>query len=380
MSVRALSGLLLVTFVLGACGDPEAAGPPPTGGTPADDSPTSGTATAGTPTATATPADPAIAPGCAELREEADTGEPMPVSPPPPSFDHEELHRWASAQPDFAGIWMHPPGSNEFTVAFTGDVEGYRAEAHERFGEDVGVVGADYTMDELEALHAEVGRDVAEARERGGGDPYRPPPGTIVGWGITGQFGRVTLDVVGGDDAALAAVTERYGADRVCLNVHELPEPMDPEGPVGPLAKVSGWRDRDLLGEAYALVEIADDRETAERAWEENVPAGLPEREGDPTEEGVYGSLDAVDFERQAVVVWSAGQSGSCPGWLADIEVVDGRVAVEHGTAGAGACTADYNPYRMVLAVDRDRLPEAADLPYAPPDDDPTGAHVRAYE
>jgi nucleotide-binding universal stress UspA family protein len=365
MSVRVLCGLLLLVGVLAACGDPDAATPAPTGQTPP---------------ATGEPSEVAIAPDCDELVSERGADEPMPVSPPPPSFDPRDLQRWASAEPGFAGIWIDPPGSNRFTVAFTGDVEARRAEVHERFGEGVGVTAADHTMAELEALQEEIGTDAAEAAQDPDRDPHRPAPGTIVGSGIMPQIGRVSLGVVGGDGAALAALTARYGADRICLHTYELPAPMDPGGPVRPLAKASGWRDDGLLGDSSALVEIAYDRETAERAWDENVPEGLPEREGDPVEDGLYGTLDDVDFERQAVVVWSAGQSGSCPGWLADIETSGDEVRAEHGSAGAGACTDDYNPYRMVLAVDLDRLPPPGDLPLPPPTETPTGAAVRAYE
>ena len=43
---------------------------------------------------------------------------------------------------------------------------------------------------------------------------------------------------------------------------------------------------------------------------------------------------------------------------------LEGAVTFEQGVhAPDGACTDDYNPYRMVLAVDRERNPEAGDLP-----------------
>ena len=134
---------------------------------------------------------------------------------------------------------------------------------------------------------------------------------------------------------------------------------------VEPLAKVEGWlSDPGAVDLPYGLMEIADDVDTAERAWQENVPDGLGEGDAGVGEPGGYGSLDDVDFTRQAVVVWHAGESGSCPGWLADIVTEEGAVTIEQGVHAPGdGCTDDYNPYRMVLAVDRDRLPEAGDLP-----------------
>lgn len=138
---------------------------------------------------------------------------------------------------------------------------------------------------------------------------------------------------------------------------------------VRPLSKADSWRDGlwegfESRGEEppYALIEIAYDRAAAERAWAENVPPGLPERSGRPDADGRYGELDDVDFSRQAVVVWSSGQSGTCPGWLADVRTVDGVVQVTTDQRGS-ACTDDYRTYRMVLAVSRDRLPEQGELP-----------------
>lgn len=142
-------------------------------------------------------------------------------------------------------------------------------------------------------------------------------------------------------------------------------EPATGSG-VQPLAKVEGWRgDPQSSDEVqHGLVEIVADFDTAQQAWQGNVPDHLDDGDGSQGEPGVYGSLDDVDFTRQVVVVWHAGESGSCPGWLADIETEGQAVVIELDQyVPADACTDDYNPYRMVLAVDRDRLPEPGDLP-----------------
>jgi hypothetical protein len=133
-----------------------------------------------------------------------------------------------------------------------------------------------------------------------------------------------------------------------------------------PLMKADGWREHLGSSPPFAILEIALDRETAERAWSENTPYGLPRRSGRPAKSGLYGSLDDVDFSRQAVVVWSSGQSSTCPGWLAGVDVdEDGTVVVEvSNTAGRfGDCTDDYRPHRMLLAVNQDRLPPIGHLP-----------------
>ncbi|MEX2627152.1 MAG: hypothetical protein WD225_09715 [Ilumatobacteraceae bacterium] len=131
------------------------------------------------------------------------------------------------------------------------------------------------------------------------------------------------------------------------------------------LAKAEGWRDglQEAAGHPYMLVEVASDRDSAQRAWDDNVPDDLPQADGDPAEPGVYGSLDEVDFDAQSVVVVSSGESGSCPAWVEELSTAEGRFEVRLATVAAEACTDDFRPYRMVLAVDRGRLPDPEDLP-----------------
>jgi hypothetical protein len=133
------------------------------------------------------------------------------------------------------------------------------------------------------------------------------------------------------------------------------------------LAKADGWRDgldRQALQEYFSVVEIAYNAATARTAWADAVPADLPERDGEPRESGRYGDLDGVDFDRQVLVVYSSGQSGSCPGWLGDVSTADGTVQLmTDAYVPDEVCTDDYGAYRVVVAVDRDRLPDEAELP-----------------
>src|SRR5690606_35534583 len=104
-------------------------------------------------------------------------------------------------------------------------------------------------------------------------------------------------------------------------------EPGTADG-IEPLVRAGWWRDAlldDMEGGTFTILEIAYDRDAAERAWEENVPDGLPERRGTPYRDGRYGSLDDVDFATHVVVVWSGGGS-ECPGWLYGLETDDGVV------------------------------------------------------
>lgn len=155
---------------------------------------------------------------------------------------------------------------------------------------------------------------------------------------------------------------------------------FDTDPALEPLAKADGWRgELEPTATPFAVVEIAYDRETAEAAWHENVPGEVEERGS--TGPGVFGDLDRVDFGEEAVIVWSSGESGSCPGWLADIDTAQGRVVLERDrdkSRLSDACTADYRPYRMILAVDRERLPAADELPITDVEGVPDGL-VDAY-
>lgn len=97
---------------------------------------------------------------------------------------------------------------------------------------------------------------------------------------------------------------------------------------VRPIAKVEGWAPSAVAAfdgaQPFAVVEVVFDRESAEKALRDTIPDDLEQRTGEPRNPGLYGSLDAVDFESHAIVLWSSGESGTCPGWLADLAQEDG--------------------------------------------------------
>jgi hypothetical protein len=168
--------------------------------------------------------------------------------------------------------------------------------------------------------------------------------------------------------AALLAVWAVTGCSAVLAGTHG----ESPAEGVTVLARIDGWRealtsdpDGTRVGHEV-VVELAYDEATAREAWTGNVPDGLPARTGVPEEVGVYGNLGDVDLAQQAVVVYSSAQSGSCPGWLVDVSFVDGRLQVAETDSipeGSNGCNDSRVPYRVVLAVDRDKLPPAEDLP-----------------
>lgn len=132
-------------------------------------------------------------------------------------------------------------------------------------------------------------------------------------------------------------------------------------GADGTLAKLDGWRDgmtHDDVG--FAVLELAYDDATARTLWDENVPDGLPQAEGNPLGAGVYGDLADVDFTEQVVGLYSSGQSGSCPAWVGDVTTdSDGVVTVTRAEdlQGGDGCTDDYNPFRVVIVIDRADVP-----------------------
>jgi len=136
--------------------------------------------------------------------------------------------------------------------------------------------------------------------------------------GATSSWGRVRPAVL-----ALAAVALLPVG---CGDGTTAAPPPASEPPLTPqtLAMVDGWRenlggsaDGSVVGtapaDAFGVLEVAYDDSTVRALWDAVVPPGLPARSGDPHEPGLYGDLADVDLDEQAVVLWSSGESGSCP-------------------------------------------------------------------
>lgn len=171
---------------------------------------------------------------------------------------------------------------------------------------------------------------------------------------MTGWHKAATIVVLAGMLAGCGSLREARSTDRGA-------------DPVVVLAKADGWRDglAQATGDPYALIEIVDPTDSRQ-AWHDKVPADLPTATGDPADPGVYRPLAAdVDLERYTLVVYSSGQSSSCPAWVDDLSFTEGRIEVILATtAGPGEpCTDDFQPYRLVLAVDPGVLPSRAELP-----------------
>jgi hypothetical protein len=67
----------------------------------------------------------------------------------------------------------------------------------------------------------------------------------------------------------------------------------------------------------------------------------------------------AIDFGREAAVLATTFGSGSCPPHLDGVDIGAGRITVTSSHGFVLACTADAVPYSFLIAVDRDRMPQA---------------------
>ena len=280
-----------------------------------------------------------------------------------PRGDEERLpldrrvEQWVQqeAADSFAGIWVNELDGIP-VLAFADDVERYRREVHDRFHPEITVLEAENSLAELRDVQARIDEEQANREDA--------EPGVVTSARVQVATNRVRVSIDDPSRERLAELSETYGASTICFEIPNVPEPL-PDG-LEALAKAEGWRGNlQQTVSAGTLIEIAYDRDTAERAWRENVPEGLEERRDAllPADPGLYGDLDQVDFDQQALIVWSAGESGSCPGWLANIDTIVGVVHTERGHVGGPQCTDDWAPYRMLLAIDRDRLPQPDDLP-----------------
>jgi hypothetical protein len=308
--------------------------------------------------------DPAIT--SPELFPDIAIGDDEPFEPPEGAGAEHGMEvygaarEWAEAQaPDhFAGMWIDGE-HGAAVIAFTDEVERYATEVRERFGPGWWVVEAERSEAELERLQDAVSDDAVWS----GLD--ESAPGTIVSTARLDDRQMVEIMVVGGDDEVLAELGARFDHPAYCFVVLPPPPTYDDTAEVRTLATAAGWRDGLSQDTGGGVLEIAYDADAGGRAFAENVPDDLPPGDGDddPSADALHAGLDTVDWDREVVVVWSSGRSGSCPSWVADLHLGDGAIAVETASPVRGACTDDWNPFRTVLAVDRDLLPPIEDLP-----------------
>ena len=112
-----------------------------------------------------------------------------------------------------------------------------------------------------------------------------------------------------------------------------------------------------------SVVSIAGDARTLETDWARH------RLDGEPA---------AVNFDEQAVLLTSFGESSSCPyehGGV-DIDVDEGTLEFVDGARGRRVCTDDFVPRTLVVAVDLDQLPASPVRVTPPRADDPVPASL----
>ena len=234
--VGRIGGGLAAALLLAACaGEPSV---PPT-----EDGPLGGDGSASGPVV-----------ACEELEhtydpppEEQPRIDPSPVDEPVGADAGDVMNdarRWAQreAPEHFAGVWLDGEAGGP-AIAFTDDVDAYADEIRERFGEHWWVVHAARSEAELIELQGHI---VEEEMDDGGISEYSS--GTVTTVGLATLLNRVSIGVLEPDEARLAELGERYGADRICVEVGPLGDEEDAQP--APWEPVS---DADLSAEATSI-------------------------------------------------------------------------------------------------------------------------------
>ena len=258
----------------------------------------------------------------------------------------EEVRAWASTRPGYQDIWVDRDHNGWISVGFSEDAADRQAELEAEFP-DVGVVAVAVTAtdDELQALRNEV-----EAVLEG-----------LSSWGLGHSVprGMVEVSVPVLDEETLARLAPLAGPT-LCVSdtdpVDAVPDGAQPtEG--------DGWRllGTDRTGHAYRTG-VATTPEQYADLWREA---------------GLGGEGPTVDFETEIVIWFGAVYGSSCPIRMDDV-IIDTERRLIHGAfvmpGNPTSCRFDANPDAYVVALLRDRLPDAPFAVQLDADDPPAGA------
>lgn len=261
----------------------------------------------------------------------------------------EEVRAWAQRQPGFEDIWIDRDHNGWITVGFSEGASDRQADLEAEFS-GVGVVAVAVPVSdaELQALRSEV-----EAALDG-----------LPSWasGHSVSRGRVEVSVPVLDEETLARLAP-FAGTALCVDGKDPADAViDGPQPTGG----EGWRllGTDRVGQAYRTGVATHDEQYAD-LWAES---GLEEAGLDRPE---------VDFETEIVIWFGAVYGSSCPIRMDDV-IVDVENRVIHGLfvlpGNPTACTDDANAEAYVVAIPRQRLPEAPFDVQLDADDPPRGA------
>ena len=155
-----------------------------------------------------------------------------------------DARTWAQqeAAEHFAGVWLEAEAGAP-VIAFTEDVDAYAGEVRDRFGDQFWVVEATRSEADLMELQEEI---IASEMDEGG--ISEPEAGTVTSVGLPTPLNRVSIGVLEPDEVRLAELGERYGADRICVEVEPIADEDDAQpAPWEPAA------DADVSAEATSI-------------------------------------------------------------------------------------------------------------------------------
>ena len=257
----------------------------------------------------------------------------------------DEVRSWAIAQPGYEDIWIDRDHNGWIAVGFSGGAAERQVELEAEFpGVGVVAVSVPATRAELASLRAEV-----EAALQG-----------LSSWASSSSVPRamveITVPVL--DEETLARLAP-FAGPTLCV------DGIDPEDAVPDRAQPSGgegWRllGNDLTGDIYRTA-VATTPQQYEEVW---------------TAAGLGGSLPEVDFQSEVVIWFGAVFGSSCPIRMDSVVFDVDRQIVHAELVRPGnptACTDDANAAAYVVAVERERLPEAPFAVQLSADDPPAG-------
>jgi hypothetical protein len=232
----------------------------------------------------------------------------------------------------YAGAWIDWSGP-DVAVAFTRDVDlnGQIARKLVGPGIELRVQSAARSLARLQAIQETIGElDLG---------------GMLSATAVDVVRDRVSVELNVVEPDTLALLSEAAPADALCVDG---PSPAEIVPDTPQVRSGNGWR---LLADAPSKgipweLGTALDPSAYERLW---------------AQLGLRGDPPAVDFDRELVLYFNHGTSGSCPKIRLDNVVVDSGVVypliVRPGVQPL-ACTSDAHPHAYLLAVERSRVPK----------------------
>jgi len=243
----------------------------------------------------------------------------------------EQVRNWAQTRPGYEDIWIDRQHNGWISVGFSEDAATRQAELETEFpGVGVVAVAVPATNAELQVLRADV-----EAVLQG-----------LSSWTSSHSVSRgvVEISVPVLDEETLALLAPFAGTTLCVDGLDPAEAVLDGDQPT----EGDGWRllGDDLTGETYRTG-IATTAGQYGELWDQA---------------GLSGEQPAVDFETEVVIWFGAVYGSSCPIRMDDV-VFNQRQHVVHGEfvlpGNPTGCEGDANAQAYVVAVERDRLPQA---------------------